>query len=107
MIMIVGARDAVARDQTSSVNIHAGRAFTATRTVILYTGMTPASIAITGIATPGRRRVNAGAAAAGMLVTAATTAGGAIDTTTTAVAVTGGGAAIAIRSNRKFVNSIY
>jgi len=96
--MIVGARDAVAWAQTSSVNIRAGRAFTAIRTVILYTGMTPASIAITGIATPGRRRVNAGAAAVGMLMTAATNAGGAIDTTTIAIAVTGGGAGIAIRS---------
>jgi hypothetical protein len=59
--------------------------------------MTLGNIAITGTATPGKRRVNAGAAAAGMAMTGAMTAGGVIDITPRAIVVMVGGTVIVIK----------
>ena len=92
--MIAGASQA-ARLKISSVNIRAGRAFTATRTAILYTETTRGSIATTGAAILGTRRANAGAACP--ITTGAMITGDATGTKPLATDATGGGTVTVIR----------
>jgi hypothetical protein len=75
--MIVGDPQGAVWRKTSSVNIRARRGLTAIHTVIPFIGTTLGSIAITGTATLGKRRVGVGAVdtALGMATTAAMTAG--------------------------------
>jgi hypothetical protein len=94
VITIAGDPYEAAWRKTSNVNIRVGRVFIAIHTVIPYTGTIPGNIAITGIAIPGRRRVNVGVAAAGIRMTAAMTAGGAIDMRTPAIVIAGGTAIV-------------
>lgn len=74
------------------MNIRAGRAFTATPTVILYTGTTHENIATTGTGILGTKRDNAGAALTGTI--GGMTTGDAIGTKPRAVDATGGGTVI-------------
>jgi hypothetical protein len=94
--MIDGRCAEVVLSRSLSVNIRAGREFTVIPIVIHGTGTTPGSIAITGIATLGKQRVN-GAVAVGTVMSAAMIIGGGIDTIPRGILAIGGGTVIVTR----------